>query len=103
MIYYGIVLYERLLNGARTMYDEVGLVVEAGSKEEAHAEVLRLARQQEHEYESANGKTVSVVFKELVEVEEVLCDEVNHGCTIFARTFEDLDAYKTFIDSVLWR
>jgi hypothetical protein len=61
---------------APRFFEERILVVRADDEDEAREKAVAHARSQEDEYENALGNTVKVVFREVLDVQDILGDDI---------------------------
>lgn len=62
--------------GCSQFFEERIIVVKAADEDAARAKTVEHARSQEHEYQNAFGKPVQVVFREVLDVQDILDGEI---------------------------
>ena len=76
-----VILEKRIESDPRSVVHINRLLVRADSREDAHEKALLLGRQGEHSYENTDGKTVTVTFRGLGEL-NVIHEELEHGAEL---------------------
>ncbi|MFI6867059.1 DUF4288 domain-containing protein [Nocardia sp. NPDC050406] len=96
--YIAIVLYETSSDAAdyEPLYREDVVVVYAESPERARERVLARARAEEGSYANEAGDTITWSFKQLVDCNRALEDDLGRDADLYARHFRDYDAYRRF-------
>ena len=76
----------------KPLYEERFLLVRATSEEEASEKAIQQSNQP-LSYQNQYSETVTWIFKEVVEAKEVNIDKLVDGTEIFARFFQNYEAY----------
>ena len=80
------------------LYEEVVVLISAESEEQATEKAISYGKSHEHSYQNCYGETISVSFKRLVAVKELLDElkDFDKGVEVHYRYFDDYTVYETF-------
>jgi hypothetical protein len=67
------------------LFEESIIVFRVKDEESIHARVLALAQANEHHYTAAAGNEVYWTFREILEVQEIMGDQIEDGTEVFYR------------------
>ena len=97
-LYVAIIIYESTSPSPeyRTLYEEEISLIEADSEEQAREKAFVHGKAQETTYKNQYGETLTVTFKTLVDVQQVLDSDFRDGSLLYARHFRDYEAYEAF-------
>ena len=97
-LYVAIIIFETSSPSPdyRTLYEEEISLIEASSEEQAREKALAHGKAQETTYQNQYGETLTVTFKTLVDVQQVLDSDFKDGSLIYARHFRDYESYEAF-------
>lgn len=80
------------------LYEEVVVLMSAESEEQAAEKAIAYGRAQEHSYKNGYGEMITVSFKRLVAVKELLDElkDFDTGIEVHYRYFDDYTVYEAF-------
>ena len=80
------------------LYEEQLVLLRATSIEEAREKANAYGKQAEHSYENGYGETITISFKQLVDVQQSLYEgePISTGSEVYSRYFRDYSAYEHF-------
>ncbi len=96
--YMAIVLYKSSCSAPdyKPLYEECWTIIEASSEEHARQKAHTYAQQAQHSYKNQFGETITVAFKQIVDVAPLLSDVIEDGAELYARFFRNHQAYCRF-------
>ena len=98
--YAAVVIFENNSPAAdyEPLYEETVVLIAAESEEIATEKALVYGKASEFSYDNCYGETITVSFKLLLEVKEVIDElkDFDKGVEIYYRYFEDYAAYEAF-------
>ena len=94
--YIAVILYQSSADvlDYQPLYQEGFFLLKATSLEEAKKKALVYAKQQEVSYQNEAGETITWFFKQIVDVNSLLYNELEDGTELSARHFQNYEAYK---------
>jgi Domain of unknown function (DUF4288) len=94
--YMAVVLYESSSDASdyQPWYQEGFVLIKASSLEEAKEKALNYAKREQVSYQNEYKETITWSLKRLVDVNNLLYDEFEDGTEIYARHFQNYEAYK---------
>jgi len=103
-------LFESLhrLSKEPPFFEEKWAVFRAASHDDAATKVKKVGKKFEHAYENAKGNMVHVKFREVLEVQEILDDQIRDGTEVFFRfwskpTLQQLALLRETQEQPWWR
>lgn len=97
--YIAILLYESHSPAStdyRPLYQEDVVLLYADSEDAAKERAAQHGRAQETTYRNADGETISVALKHVVDVNPVLDADLSQDADLYSRHFRDYAAYQRF-------
>jgi hypothetical protein len=97
-LYIAVVVYESSSDSSKyePLFEESFMIVKATSVEEAKQKTKIHATGNTSTFKNEAGETVTWTLKEIVDVNQVLCDSISDGVEIYSRHFRDYQAYSEF-------
>ena len=95
MRYSARLLYECVLKDApvsgdkEPLFEEKLVVFECGEIEDLMAKLTRIAKRDELEFENVFSETVQWLFREVLEVQEMIGQKIEDGTEVFYRLWQD--------------
>ena len=98
--YAAVVIFENNSPAAdyEPLYEETVVLITAGSEAVATEKALAYGKASEFSYNNCYGETITVSFKLLLEVTEVIDElkDFDKGIEVYGRYFRDYAAYEAF-------
>lgn len=94
--YIAVILYESSSTepNYQPLYQEGFVLIKANSLEEASKKAWNYGLKEQVSYQNENQDTITWLMKEIIDVNSVLYDEFEDGTEIYARHFQNYEAYK---------
>ena len=96
--YVAIVVYESASESLdyTPLYEECITLVKASSEDEARSKVEALGKNRSIKYKNVEGKEISWSLHNIVDINPMLEDSLGEVTEIYARHFNNIDAYRKF-------
>ncbi len=96
--YVAVVVYESASESPdyTPLYEECITLVKASSKDEARSKVEALVKHRCTKYENVQGQVISWALHNVIDIHPMLEDSLGEITEIYARHFNNIDAYRNF-------